>query len=88
MSINVRTNIGKRFLQTVDDNFPANSKLHKIFNRNSLKISYSSIDNMQSGINKHNKVIMNKQDKREAPRCHCTDKKTCPLPEKCTTVNT
>ena len=86
-SRNVSTNVGKRFLQIVDNNFPPGSKLHRIFNRNSLKISYSCMDNMQSIINKHNKMILNKQQDRPAARCNCRVKKDCPLPNQCTITN-
>ena len=39
-SMNVKTNIAKNFLQLIDKHFPPEHKLHKIFNRNSVKVSY------------------------------------------------
>ncbi|XP_070575105.1 uncharacterized protein [Ptychodera flava] len=36
-SKNVETNIGRKFLQLVDKYFPKGSKLHKTFNRNTIK---------------------------------------------------
>ena len=36
----VSTNIAKRFLNLLDKHFPQNNRLHKIFNRNTVKISY------------------------------------------------
>ena len=41
-SKNTSTNIGHKFLALVDKNFPKDHKLRKIFNRNTIKISYSS----------------------------------------------
>lgn len=38
---NVKSKIGKEFLKILDKCFPASNKLHKIFNRNTVKISYS-----------------------------------------------
>ena len=35
----VRTNIDKIFLQFLSKHFPKNHKMHKIFNRNTVKIS-------------------------------------------------
>ena len=32
-------------------------------------------------------MILQKQDERETPRCNCKDRKTCPLPQKCTIRN-
>jgi hypothetical protein len=40
-SKNVRTNVGKIFLNLIDKHFPPSSCFHKIFNRNSVKVSYS-----------------------------------------------
>ena len=39
-SKNVKTNIARNFLHLVDTHFPAGHKLHKIFNRNTVKVSY------------------------------------------------
>ena len=41
-SVNVETNIGKTFLKLIDKHFPKINKFHKIFNRNNVKVSYSS----------------------------------------------
>jgi len=40
-SISVKTNIGRTFLQLIKKHFPKHNSLHKIFNKNTLKISYS-----------------------------------------------
>ena len=40
-SRSVKTNIGKNFLHLLVKHFPANSKMHKIFNKNTVKVSYS-----------------------------------------------
>ena len=53
-SKNVRTNVGRNFLNLIDKHFPASNPLHKIFNRNSVKVSYSCMDNCKSVISKHN----------------------------------
>jgi hypothetical protein len=39
-SKSVNTNIGREFLSLIDKHFPLQHKLHKIFNRDTLKISY------------------------------------------------
>ena len=46
-SKNVSTNVGKRFLNLIDYNFPFHHILHKIFNRNSVKVSKSCMPNMK-----------------------------------------
>ena len=42
-SKNVSTNIGKNFLNLINKHFPINNEYRKIFNHNTLKISYSCI---------------------------------------------
>ncbi len=39
-SKNVKTNIARNFLCLIDKHFPPNHKLHKIFNRNTVKVSF------------------------------------------------
>ena len=58
-SKNVRTNIRHRFLALVDKHFPKDHKLRKIFNRNTIKISYSCMNNTKQIIDSHNKRILN-----------------------------
>ena len=46
-SKNVKTNVGKCFLSLIDQHFPKSHSLHKIFNRNTLKLSYSCMTNIK-----------------------------------------
>ena len=89
-SKNVSTNIGHRFLTLVDKHFPKDHKLRKIFNRNTIKISYSCMNNTKQIIDKHNKLILNssKHDETTGNRvdkksCNCRQKVTCPLNGNC-----
>ena len=50
-------NIEKYFLKLVDKHFQHGNKLQKIFNRKTLKISYSCTKNIFLIINSHNKNI-------------------------------
>ena len=47
-SANVRTKIGRKFLNLINKHFPKENKLHKIFNKNSIKVSYSCMKNMNN----------------------------------------
>ena len=78
----VSTNIGKKFLQLIDKNFPKNSILYKIFNRNTIKISYSCMDNMAKIINSHNKSVIRGAEK-PTKLCNCRKPNECPLAGKC-----
>ena len=52
-SKNVKTNIARDFLRLLDKHFPLSHKLN-IFNRPTVRISYSCTDNMKSFLDKHN----------------------------------
>ena len=58
-SKNVTTKVGKFFLNLIEMHFPLHRKLHKLFNRNNLKISYICLPNIKSIINAHNRKILN-----------------------------
>lgn len=84
-SMNVKTNIGQSFLNLVKKHFPPESVLHKIFNRNTIKISYCCMNNFQQTIISHNKALLNKNVKEvfNKDSCNCRIKALCPVPEKC-----
>ena len=42
-SKNARTNVARDFLKLIDKHFPKTSPLHKIFNRNTIKVSYIAV---------------------------------------------
>ena len=58
-SKNVRTNVAHKFLALIDKHFPKSSVLHKIFNRNSVKVSYFCMPNAKSNISNHNRRVLN-----------------------------
>ena len=45
-SENVQTNVARSFLSLIDKHFPKAHILHKLFNRNNVKVSYSCTSNM------------------------------------------
>ena len=74
----VTTNIGKQFLDLIKKHFPPQNRLHKIFNKNTVKLSYSCTKNMKKIITGHNKKILSEK-KKEKSDCNCTKKQDCPL---------
>ena len=86
-SINVKSNIAKRFLTLVDKHFPKNHKLNKVFNRNNVKVSYSCLPNIASIITAHNKSILQKKETVITKTCNCRVKESCPLMGKCLVKN-
>ena len=83
-SSSVKTPIGKIFLQLIKKHFPRHNKLHKIFNTNTLKLSYSCMPNVVNIIKQHNSKAL-KGTVSTPARCNCIDKPNCPLPGKCLT---
>ena len=71
-SMNVESNIGKTFLKLVKKDFPCNNSFHKIFNNNTIKISYICMRKINSIIASHNKSIL--RLKAEEYGCNCRNK--------------
>ena len=78
----VSTSIAKRFLNLLDQHFPKQHRLCKIFNRNNVKVSCSCTENMSSLILSHNKKLSNSRTGNIKP-CNCRRKDECPLNEQC-----
>ena len=86
-SKSVVTKIGKTFLRLIDKHFPPHYWLHKLFNWNKVKISYSCMPNVKSIINKHNKTVLDPPINNRERTCNCINSKTCPRQQKCLTNN-
>lgn len=90
-SKNVKTNVGKCFLSLIDQHFPKSHPLQKIFNRNTLKLSYSCMPNVKTIISNHNKAQINKSDPindtTDDSNCNCRNSSTCPMDGKCNDQN-
>ena len=83
-SSNVSTNIDKSFLTILDRHFSKSRKLYKMFNRNNVKISYSSLPKLANIINSHNEKLLNNNiPKPSAPTCNCCSKTFFPLNGDC-----
>ena len=65
------TNVAKIFLNLIEKLFPCSSKLHKIFNKNTGKVSYSCTQ----------KIIQ--KETEETLDCNCRVKTDCPLNGNC-----
>ena len=70
-SRNVTANIAKRFLNLLYIHFPKSNKLQKIFNKNTIKVSYCCSENLSSVIKTHNKKLTNE---KITPRKQCNYK--------------
>ena len=85
-SANCRDNVGNIFLRIVDTCFSPSHPLHKIFNRNTLKVSYSCLPNMAMVISSHNSKVKSKDQDIQPPGCNCRKGVAhCPLNGACQT---
>ena len=70
--------------------FPKQHPLHHLFNKNTVKLSYSCTINMDGIIKAHNAKILLKEDgntAKDVKTCNCRDKSTCPVGNKCLRSN-
>ena len=81
--MNLKTNVGQKFLRLIDKHFPKGSELYPVFNRTKMKLSYRCLPNMGARISKHNAKIL--QKKPEPKKCNCQNPNECPMPGKCRT---
>ena len=93
-SKNVKTHIAHEFLNLIDKHFPPNSKLSKIFNRHTIRVSYSCGENIKTFITRHNKNILNRlnpqstQNKTNLTKtCNCRQQHLCPTDGNCLNSN-
>ena len=84
-SKNVKTNIGKTFLQLLSKHFPKEHQMNKICNKNTVKISYSCMNNISSILSTHNKNIL--KPIQTSFGCNCRNKDNSPLDGECLTPN-
>ena len=83
-SQNVQSNIGEQFFKALDKCFPQNHVLRKVINRNTVKLSYRCMPNIQRKISTHNAKVLQTETglEEEVPLCNCRDF-PCPLDGNC-----
>ena len=73
----------------MDRCFPRGHTLNKIFNRNTIKISYSCMSNVKQLIDSHNKRLLAAYspslESAKTKLCNCRKKGECPLSGQCLT---
>ena len=85
--MNVTTPVAKKSIQLIKDRFPRNHPLSKIFNKNTIKVSYKTTPNMKQIITSHtvSKIKESVKEEVEQKMCSCPKKKkeACPLKGEC-----
>jgi hypothetical protein len=88
-SSSVKTNIGRDFLALLDKAFPPANPLHKLFTRQTVKLSYKCMPNMGRAVATNNMKLL-KDEQPQQPQtlgCNCQGGLgTCPVQGKCRTA--
>lgn len=81
----VKTNVGRTFLSLLNKHFNKEHWFHKIFNKNTVKLSYSCMPSIERLISKHNKRVLGESSPRNQPaaKCNCRVPSDCPLSGLC-----
>ena len=69
------------FLNLIEKHFPRHNRLYKIFNRNTPKLSYSSMSNISTIIKQHNCKVLS--TKIVDWLCSSRNKDSCPFDGEC-----
>ena len=80
-----KTNIRKCFFRLINKHFPPEHKFHKIFNRNTLKLSCSCMPNLKSLINSYNQNVLKDQPQSTLKNCNYLKKEDYPMNVLCLT---
>ena len=75
----IENKVGRTFRSLIDKHFKKGTLLGKLFNHNTLKISYSCCPNVKKKVSAHNRKILLKPVIKNAQSCNCRDKSKCPF---------
>ena len=70
------------FLQLIATSFPPAKKLNKIFNSNTIKVSYNCTENTSQILKRHIKKVTRIKQHHQSG-CNCRIKTECPLNGDC-----
>ena len=85
-SKNVATNVERTLLKILDEEFPESHVLHKIFNRNTVKVSYCCMPKLKQKIDGNNKSTLQKTTTPPVLKaCNCRIPADCTMAGNCLT---
>ena len=83
ISKNVIIKVSHYLLKLLNRHFPRQHKLHRILNKNTVKVSYSCTKNIKSINNSHNEKFYIKILHFQTNKSATIEKKLCPLKASC-----
>ena len=85
-NLSLKTKFAREVLKLIDTHFHRRHRYRRIFNRNTIKVSYSCTKNMAAIVSAHNaKVLAPPPPPPSAKTCNCRSGDTCPLDGQCLT---
>ena len=75
--------VKKLFFNLLEKHFPSRHRLHKVCNKNTVKISYSCMPKMAAILSRHSKTVLTSKNTNVHPPCNCRRKAECPLNGNC-----
>ena len=87
-SASVKSNLGNECLKWLDTAFTRSNPLHKLFTRQTVKVSYTCMSNIAKAVARHNAKILqaNQQEEHQQPECNCRGgPASCPVEGRCQT---
>ena len=85
-NVQVKTNVGREFFKILDESF-TEPHLKRIFNRNTIKLGYSTTRNLNQHIKGHNAKLARGAETVSNRECNCRNPTECPLLGKCVQHN-
>ena len=82
----LKANTERIFIKLISKHVPPNHKFVKIFNKNTIKLSYCCMLNIKSKINGHNKKILQLKPTELQKLCNYLVKEDCPMDGLCLTI--
>ena len=83
-SQSISTNVAQKFLHLIDTCFPPEHELRRVVNRNTVKVSYSTMPNMAQQMNQHNAKVSSGDQRQTSGGCNGhRGGRQCPLPGNC-----
>ena len=69
-SLSIKTDIGKEFFKLIRKHFPRNHSFRKIFNLNTIRISFSLMKTMKNLIKQHDARVLKNEEHSEKISCN------------------
>ena len=77
-SSHVKTNVGEIFMRLIVKYFREHHRYHKMFNQNTIKLSYSCMQNIGNLITEHYNKSLFQGFEQPTQICNCRGKTSCP----------